>query len=111
MMTINRNNKGRGYEQKICRELIGLGYKDCVTSRSESRNTDNQGIDFVNTGSFAIQAKAAERSVPYWRLLQNMAKAKKGIPLIVHKRNNKPETVTMLKADFYTLGILHSTDA
>jgi len=100
-MSINSNVKGREYEQKLAREFRELGYKDCVTSRSESRNTDNQGIDFVNTGSFAIQAKAAERSVPYWRLLQDMAKAKKGIPLIFHKRNNKPETVTMLKEDFY----------
>ncbi|KKK96768.1 hypothetical protein LCGC14_2659440, partial [marine sediment metagenome] len=33
----------------------------------------------------------------------DMAKAKKGIPLIFHKRNNKPETVTMLKEDFYNL--------
>ena len=104
---INKRDKGHAYERKLGKELIELGYKDCVTSRSESRNTDNQGIDFVNTGSFAIQAKAAERSVPYWRLLQDMAKAKKGIPLIFHKRNNKPETVTMLKEDFYTLGMLN----
>ena len=100
---INKRDKGHAYERKLRKELIELGYKDCVTSRDESRRTDNQGIDFVNTGSFAIQAKAAERSVPYWRLLQDMAKAKKGIPLIVHKRNNKPETVTMLKEDFYKL--------
>ncbi|KKL58613.1 hypothetical protein LCGC14_2223650, partial [marine sediment metagenome] len=31
------------------------------------------------------------------------AKAKKGIPLIFHKRNNKPETVTMLKENFYVM--------
>ena len=100
---INQYVKGRAYEQKICRELIELGYKDCVTSRSESRRTDDEGIDFVNTGSFAIQAKASERSPSYPGLLQGMAKANKGIPLIFRKQNNKPETVTMLKEDWYKL--------
>lgn len=100
---INQYVKGRAYEQKICRELIKLGYPDCVTSRSESRRTDDEGIDFVNTGSFAIQAKAWERAPSMPPLLQRMAKAKKGIPLIFRKQNYKPETVTMLKDDFYLL--------
>ncbi len=100
-MSINSRDKGIAYEQKLAKELRELGFKDCVTSRSESKRTDDQGIDFMYTGPFAIQAKATETSPSYPGLLQAMEKAKKGIPVIIRKQNNKPETVTMLKADWY----------
>ncbi len=106
-MSINSRDKGIAYEQKLAKELrVEVGFKDCVTSRSESKRTDDQGIDFMYTGAFAIQAKATETSPSYPGLLQNMEKAKKGIPVIIRKQNNKPETVTMLKADWYRLVLM-----
>ena len=80
------------------------GWKDCETSRYASKRTDDSGIDFIGTGCFAIQAKATERTPTYSELLARMVKAESNkIHLIFHKRNNKLETVTMLKTDAYVL--------
>jgi len=95
--------KGKNYEIKLMNELKDW-FPDVKTSRSESRNRDDLGADFVNTHPFAIQAKATEKSPSYSVLLKDMQKNLPGeIPIIIRKQNNKPETVTMLKEDFYAL--------
>ena len=101
---MNSKKKGNAYEQKIARELRFIGWPDCETARYASKRTDDSGIDFVGTRSFTIQAKDAERSQPYSKLLNRMIKANKDtIPLVFHKRNYQLETVTMLKTDAYVL--------
>ena len=101
---MNAKNKGNAYEQKLARELREHGWTNCETSRYASKRTDDSGIDFVGTGCFAIQAKATERTPTYSELLARMVKAESNkINLIFHKRNNKLETVTMLKTDAYVL--------
>ena len=105
---MNSKKKGNAYEQKIARELRFIGWPDCETSRYASKRTDNSGIDFVGTGTFSIQAKATERSPGYSSILKKMVKANEhAIPLIFHKRNNQPETVTMFKKDAYKLMIIY----
>lgn len=42
-------NKGHKYETKIAQELRDLGYSGVVTSRSESKNTDDKKIDLIDT--------------------------------------------------------------
>ena len=39
--------KGNNYERKIAKELNELGF-DVVTSRSESKNTDNNKVDLID---------------------------------------------------------------
>lgn len=41
--------KGNNYELKIIKELIALGYKGLKSSRSESKNLDNDKIDIAET--------------------------------------------------------------
>lgn len=41
--------KGNNYELKIIKELTELGYKGLKSSRSESKNLDNDKIDIAET--------------------------------------------------------------
>ena len=104
---MNAKQKGNAYEQKLARELRFIGWPECETSRYASKRTDDSGIDFVGTGSYAIQAKATERTPTYSELLARMVKAEPDkIHLVFHKRNHKLETVTMIKKDAYKLMLL-----
>ena len=58
--------------------------------------------DLMYTGHLCIQCKATETSPSYPVILKQMkANFPDEIPLIFRKQNNKPETVTILKEDFY----------
>lgn len=48
--SIGARNKRRGndYERKIVNELKDLGFKDVITSRKESKSTDDGKIDIVD---------------------------------------------------------------
>ena len=100
-------SKGNSYERKIVRELREyLLFPDAVTSRSESKRTDDKGIDIMYTDPFNFQLKAVER-------LGNIHKILNGMPndnnynVVIHKRNNQGEVVSMSKDDFYEiLGML-----
>ena len=56
MANTNRN-KGHNYERQLVKDFKKLGFENCVTSRYGSKMLDDQGIDLMNTGAFAIQAK------------------------------------------------------
>lgn len=50
-MATNRNRQaGHGFEREIVNELKDLGYPSLVTSRAESRNMDNRGVDIFDNG-------------------------------------------------------------
>ena len=89
---MDSRKKGHAYEHKIAELIRGWGF-DCVTSRSESKNLDDKGVDFVTDFPFNIQAKATERTPPYHELLKAMPHDKP--PLVFHKRNNKGTVVVM----------------
>ena len=97
MKRINSKEKGRKYENKLCNELREF-FPDIASTRAENRTLDGQGVDFVNTDVWRIQAKATERTPAYSELLQAMPGP---FPAVFHKRNRKRETVTLLKDDFY----------
>lgn len=99
-----RRDKGKYYEIKIVNELKELFYPKAVSSRSESKRNDDLLKDIMYTGEFCIQCKAVERFAAYSQTLTDMKRNfPDEIPLIFHKRNHKPETVTLLKKDFYKL--------
>ena len=49
--SIGARNRRRGndYERKIAKELRELGFSGVVTSRSESKNMDNNKVDLIDT--------------------------------------------------------------
>ena len=101
MTKINARNKGNQYERDLANELKEF-FPDVVTSRSESKRTDDKGVDFCYTGIFNIQAKAVEKlRGGHHEILKRMPK--EGINVVFHKRNLKGTTVTMSKEDFYSL--------
>lgn len=53
----NNRRKGHSWERKIAQILRERIYPEIQTARYASRETDDKGIDFVNTGSIDIQAK------------------------------------------------------
>lgn len=98
-MPINSRNKGHGYELQIRDLFIKLGWLQCVTSRSESKRKDDQGIDLCYTDPFNIQAKAVEKLGSVHDILSKMPKDS-NYNLVFHKRNRKGTIVCMTIEDF-----------
>jgi len=104
---INSRNKGKAFEIKFAEYLRIYGY-DAVTSRSESRNLDNLGVDMVDNTKFYFQLKAVENMKrSYHDILASMPKDK--IPIVVHKRNHKGTIIAMSLEDFSNL-LLYQDD-
>lgn len=64
----NNRNKGHKYERDIVNDLKELGF-EAVTSRAESRNADNRGIDIVTNFPLNIQAKVSINQPNFHSLL------------------------------------------
>lgn len=95
-------NKGHTYERKIRDEFRDLGFKDCETSRYESKKLDDAKVDLTNTGIFNVQCKAVERLGNLHDVLNSMPDDDK-LNLVFHKRNRKGDLVAMKAEDFYKL--------
>lgn len=67
----NNRRRGNQYEVDLMNRFKEWGFEDCVTSRSESKNRDDQGVDLMKI-PFNVQAKNEARRVPYERLLERM---------------------------------------
>jgi len=98
---VNAKKKGNAYEVKIAAEFRNLGFPDAVTSRSESKSTDDKGVDLCGTFPLNVQCKAWERAPLYHDVLRSMPED--GINVIFHKKNRKGEVVVMAKDDFYDI--------
>lgn len=110
----NRNrSQGNGYERVIVNELKELGYTDVVTSRAESRNMDNKGIDvFGNSLPWFIQCKLTKDRPNYHKLILDTKELDNTKPLLIFHRLVKKATtrfvaqgdyVIMEKSEFYKL--------
>lgn len=91
--------KGHKYELDIVKIFKELGW-DCVTSRSESKRTDDAGVDICYTSPFSIQAKAWESAPSYHKVLASMPRKKGNYNLLFHKRNRQGSVVVMTQEDF-----------
>ena len=88
-------DKGIRFELEIIDRLKELGFT-AISTRSESRNLDNLGLDIIDSTPFSIQNKAVERlSLPCSELLKQMGSNGLENPVIAHKRAHKGTTVTM----------------
>jgi D-arabinose 1-dehydrogenase-like Zn-dependent alcohol dehydrogenase len=109
MAKINARKKGHSYELLIRDFFKELGYTDCVSSRSESKNLDDKGVDLVFTGSFWVQCKAVENLGSVHAILDRMPKDDK-MNLVFHKKNRQGTIVCMELETFRTLAKKFSTD-
>jgi hypothetical protein len=100
----NARKKGNNYELVIVNLFKKLGWESACSSRSESKRTDDAGIDCCYTNPFQIQAKAVERLGSYHDILARMPDGKGTYNLVFHKRNRKGTVVAMSQEDF--LGLL-----
>lgn len=92
--------KGNNYELLVIKWLKNLGWSDCVSSRSESKRTDDAGIDICYSEPLQIQCKAQERSLNYHEILSKMPKNSENYNLVFHKRNRSGTVVAMELDDF-----------
>ena len=99
-MTINSRNKGNAYERQIINEIKALGF-DAVSSRSESKNMDDAGVDIITELPFNIQCKRVERLHDPEGIIENMPPDK--IRAIFTKKNRKDDLVILKKSDFYRI--------
>lgn len=93
--------KGHAYERTLAKEFRELGFSKCVTSRAESKTRDDQLVDLCYSGPWNVQAKYTANQPNFSALLSAMPREDGQINLVFHKKIRQPETVTMLKSDFY----------
>jgi len=94
MPKINARKKGATYELQIRDFFRELGFKDCVSSRSESKNMDDKGVDLCYTGPFYAQMKAVENLGSIHNVLEKMPKEDK-MNVVFHKKNRQGTIVAM----------------
>ena len=109
----NRNRTaGLNYERKIIKDVKELGlFPNAVSSRAESKNMDDKGVDLCNTPGVFIQCKNSKTNPKYDTLLEEMPQELGVINAVIHQKTKKATTkfiaqgeyVIVRKADFYRL--------
>ena len=93
---MNRNRTaGHAYERQILRKLKEL-FPDIVTSRSESRRTDDAGVDFCFTKPFNFQCKLSINK-PSYDVLERMPEGKN---VVIHGHCQKANKNFIKKEDY-----------
>ncbi len=105
-MGSNRNRQaGHGLERLIVRELKELGY-DAVTSRAESRNMDNRGIDIFsppycsNPLPVHIQCKNTVINPHYEDLLTSELLPNDKPTIVIHRKTKKANSRFVTQGDY-----------
>lgn len=99
MSRINARNKGNAFERDMAEWFRTLGWERCVTSRAESKNKDDQGIDLCYTEPFNIQLKAVENMGSAHKVLADMPNDS-FYNVVFHKKNRQGVVVSMDLDDF-----------
>ena len=105
MIMKRKNNSraiGNAYERQIRLELIDLGFEDCQTTRFASHSLDSQGLDFIGTSPFQIQAKRWKRAPNFHKVLADMPH-NENYNVVLWKQPRVGEVAVMSKIDFYEL--------
>lgn len=101
MAKINARKKGNSFEL-WCIDKLKKWWPDAVSSRSESKRTDDAGVDICYTDGWNFQCKAVERLGTYHEILKSMPDDK-NINVVLHKRNRKGTVAVMSMDDFLSL--------
>lgn len=108
-------SKGKNYELQIAKELKACGYPNIVTSRSESKNTDDMKIDLIDKDNklpVYIQIKKTKNTPNYFKIEEGCPLKDKPFVIFWSKQevkegqlnmSNKGEVVIIPKDFFYTL--------
>lgn len=94
--------KGHTFEREMAELFRSLGWEKCVTSRAESKNKDDQGIDLCYTDPFNIQLKAIENMGSAHKVLSEMPNDS-NYNVVFHKKNRQGVVVSMSLDDFKEL--------
>lgn len=95
---INSREKGARFERWIANFLKTYGY-NC--RRGQQYCGANGDADVVGLPGVHIEAKAVENLNLYAAMEQSIRDCKDGeVPTVFHKKNRKPELVTMLLTDW-----------
>lgn len=103
-------NKGNRYEQKIVRELKEIGFTGVKTSRTESKEADNNKIDIVDTKKqlpVNIQLKKTQSIPSYFKIREESTVDPKTFCIIWAKQEKKEKNictvgeVVMLDKEFF----------
>ena len=76
-----------------------MGWDQAVSSRSESKNKDDKGIDICYTDPFNIQCKAIETLGSAHKVLAAMPQDS-NYNVVFHKKNRQGVVVSMTMEDF-----------
>lgn len=106
-------NKGNKYEQQIAKELRELGFSGVKTSRSESKELDNNKVDIIDTNKklpFNIQLKKTLVCPQYFKIRSESTVDPESFIMFWAKQEKKQtnictvgECVIMDKKTFYEL--------
>lgn len=104
--------KGNAYEVQIAKELTDLGF-DCVTSRKESKSTDDNKVDIIDKSNklpCSIQLKKTQTIPQYFKIRSESTVDPSKFVIIWNKQVAKDvnvcsagEMVMMDKSLFYEL--------
>lgn len=91
--SIGARNRRRGndYERKIAKELRDLGFSGVVTSRSESKNMDNNKVDLIDTENKLpcyIQLKKTTSTPQYFSIQKETTVPKDKFVILWNKQKN-----------------------
>lgn len=98
---INSKNKGSSFERH-CAKLLKPIFGNIKTSRLVSKETDDRGIDLVNTNDWAFQCKRYARNYPKLEESLEMDTDAE-YKAVIHKRDHKKILVTLEWDDFIKL--------
>ena len=94
--TRRNNNAGQNFERSVMHLLRAAGFEHVVTTRSESRGRDGQGIDLMNKDElkhgrlpYNIQCKSLCEKAPYAVLLKGLPKGTGAVNVVFHKFTEK----------------------
>lgn len=92
--------KGNNYERKLVKEHHELGFTDAKTSRSESKNLDDKGVDIVSDQiPYYVQAKTTQNNPAYHDLINNFTLSDR--PLVIfHNKQVKKESKCVSDGEF-----------
>lgn len=105
--------KGNTWELKIAKELRNIGFPGVVTSRSESKRTDDDKVDLIDIEGkmfFYPQIKATQNTPSYFKIREESSKENKYFVLFWAKQEKREvniittgEAVILDKEFFYEL--------
>ena len=96
---VNSRDKGKRYERHVASLFRSEGYE----ARRGQQYNGLDGDDVVGVPGIHIECKAVERLNLYDAIAQSKRDAKGQVPVVIHKKNNCNDLVTMEFSDWIQL--------